>query len=127
MLDVNSTYTLQEHRPYIKHVPRTRSKTETFLHDGLLDSFVTEKEFETFGDESNNFRDFSLRSVISAEAVELLQPVGMLPYDRLRAADKLGTFVSSFDGFSQSVEDLKANIAAKQNEIAADIKTNVNE
>lgn len=91
--------------------PRVRAIAQTFLHDGLLDSFQTFDEFAEFGDESNHFRDYSLQTLIKAEAIELLKPVGTLPYDALRSADVLTSAVGSFDNLAhiakQTIDNLK--------------------
>lgn len=115
------------HQPFIFALPfdkkrfckRTRAVAQTFLHDGLLDSFETFNEFDKHGDENNHFRDFSLQTLIKAEAVELLKPIGTLPFDALRSADVLTSAVGSFDNL--------ANVAAEtlQNLKSADSSANV--
>lgn len=103
-------------RPKVERfVMRTRQKKETFLHSGILDSFTVSEEFKDFGDEQNHFRDFSLQSIIRAEAIDLLKPVGALPYDALRAADVLEVVTDSFDklhsAFTDKVNEIKESAA----------------
>lgn len=92
------------HQPFTKSAPRVkrevqrlRVKTESFVTDGLLSTYVTNEQFDKFGDENNHYRDFSLQTLIRAQAVELLKPVGALPYQSLKAADVLGEVTASFD------------------------------
>lgn len=105
-----------------REVRRVRAKSETFISDGLLSSFVTSEEFTNFGDEGNHFRDFSLQTLIRAEAIELLQPVGALPYSQLRAADVLGSVTSSFDSLHSEFENLKSSFAQKNEQVNSESK-----
>lgn len=94
-----------------REVKRFRSKSESFISDGLLSSFITSEEFQKFGDEQNHYRDFSLQTLIRAEAVELLRPLGAMPYDQLRAADFLGEVATSFESLHNDFTALKDSFA----------------
>lgn len=117
------------HQPFTTSTPRAkrevkryRSKSESFITDGLLFSFVTSEEFQEFGDEKNHFRDFSLQTLIRAEAVELLRPLGAMPYDQLRAADVLGEVTTSFELLHNDFTSLKNSFAQKSEQVNTESK-----
>lgn len=119
MISTNDCYNLVETKD-VRLVPRQRKKAESFVTDGILSSFETIEDFNEFGDEHSHFRDLSLRSIIKAEAVDLLKPLGALPYDMLRAADKLGEFTGSLDDFGKSFDVFKANLNSSPSVVAPD-------
>lgn len=106
MRSTNDSYNLvSPHETRI--AKRCRKKSESFVTDGILSSYDVVEEFDKFGDEGTHFRDLSLRSIIKAQSVDLLQPLGALPYDQLKAADKLGEFTGTFDSLAQDFDSLK--------------------
>lgn len=68
-------------------VPRLKETIKSFVHDGLVSSFVTSEEFTKFGDEHQHFRDYSLQTLVQAEARDLLQPMPVISLNALSAAD----------------------------------------
>lgn len=97
-------------------VKRKKQVNETFLSDGLISSFTHHDEFEEFGDETFHFRDFSLQSIVKAQAVELLKPLGSLPYDALKAADVLTSAVGNFENLHDEAITKIADLARHQNQ-----------
>lgn len=94
------------------HLPRKKQVVKSFYHDGLVDSFVTVEEFKDFGDEHQNYREYSLQSIINAEAVQLLQPCPVVSLSTLAAADHIG----SISGSITQLDTLAKSLTSQQSE-----------
>lgn len=99
---------------------KVKQKIETFVRGGLVDSFCKDEEIKDFGDEHMHWRDYGLQTLISAEAVELLQPMPVVSLSALSAADKLGTAEVKI---GRIIETSKSVEPVKESAETADTKT----
>lgn len=86
-------------------LPKMIEKVKTFFSDGLLTSVVTHEEGEAYPDSKARFRDFSLQSLVQAEAYDLLKPLGSVPMDVLSAHDTANTIALSVADMKQIEAD----------------------
>lgn len=92
-------------------LPKMIEKVKTFFSDGLLSSVVTHEEGEAYPDSKARFRDFSLQSLVQAEAYDLLKPLGSVPMDVLSAHDTANTVALSVADMKQVEADAIAKAA----------------
>lgn len=96
--------------PPIVTLPKLRQVNENYLTNGLVTS-ITRTEIYEDTDLHHDFRDFSLRTLIQLEALDLLKEVGTIPVDSLRAADNATRVAASVSDFRAGLDDLKSRIA----------------
>lgn len=93
----------------------------TTLRGGLLHTEITHQESKEFGDEHQNFRDYSLQTLIQVQAVDLLKPFGTIPVSRFTAIDSADSAFVSMTDFKEKVDNLNAEalaVATKEVETA---------
>lgn len=92
--------------PVVK-IPKVKQVIESFTNNGLVTSFLREKEFTKFDDEHQHFRDYGIQTLLAAQATELLQPMPSVNIDALKASDSaaLSTVAIGriYDEFKSSV------------------------
>lgn len=95
-------------------LPKVIEKVKTFFNDGLLSSVVTHEEGEAYPDSKARFRDFSLQSLVQAEAYDLLKPLGTVPMDVLKAHDTANTVALSVADLKKVEADALAAAASSE-------------
>lgn len=91
----------------------------TTLRGGLLHTEITHQESKEFGDEHQNYRDYSLQTLIQVQAVDLLKPFGTIQVSRFAALDSADSALVSMSDYNEKLSALKeaANAAAAESAI----------
>lgn len=101
--------------PPIVSLPKVRQVNHTFFRDGLVTSMsVTELYEDT--DLQQDFRDYSLRTLIQLEAIDLLKEVGSIPVSSLTASDSASRVSASISAFRSRLDELKERLNVTNNE-----------
>lgn len=86
----------------------TRVVPVTILRSGLLQTELTHQEVKEFGDEHQNFRDYSLQTLLQVQAVDLLKPFGTIPVSKFTALDSADSAFVSIGDYKEKVDVLNA-------------------
>lgn len=95
-------------------IPKVREVVRSVLTNGLVTSIVQSEKYDSDCDEHQDFRDYSLRTLIAVEAIDLLKPVGSIPMSDLFAAEKVGTVSVQMSDFRDNLENLKQQLSDQQ-------------
>lgn len=79
----------------------------TTLRGGLLHTEITHQESKEFGDEHQNYRDYSLQTLIQVQAVDLLKPFGTIQVSRFAALDSADSAFVSMSDYNEKLSALK--------------------
>lgn len=109
--------------PPIKVVIRRPVEKSIMDENGFIKTVISFEESLDHGDEKSNYRDYSIQTLISVNAIELLKPVGTLPMSQLSASDLLGDVDVTLANITSRLDDIKKAVAAKSETV--DVKTDV--
>lgn len=114
-----------------REVKITRVVPVSTLRGGLIHTELTHQVVKEFGDEHQNFRDFSLQTLIQVQAVDLLKPFGTIPVSKFTALDSADSAFVSIGDFKEKVDTLNAAAeaaaaAAEQDSPSSDVKPSNN-
>lgn len=89
----------------------TRPVVKTLLCDGLVTSIVTHED-AVINDLHQNYRDYSIQTLLNVQAIDLLKPVGSIPVDKFAALDNVESVAMQMSNFNEQLNELKQRINA---------------
>lgn len=89
----------------------TRPVVKTLLCDGLVTSIVTHED-AVINDLHQNYRDYSIQTLLNVQAVDLLKPVGSIPVDKFAALDNVESVAMQMSNFKEQLDEIKQRINA---------------
>lgn len=101
--------------PPIVTLPKVRQVNHTSFRDGLVTSINVTELYED-NDLHQDFRDYSLRTLIQLEAIDLLKEVGSVPVSPLTASDSALRVSASISDFRSRLDELKERLNVTTNE-----------
>lgn len=101
--------------PPIVTLPKVRQVNHTSFRDGLVTSMTVTEVYEDT-DLHQDFRDYSLRTLIQLEAIDLLKEVGSIPVSPLTASDSASRVSVSISDFRSRLDELKERLNVTNNE-----------
>lgn len=100
----------------------TRPVVKTLLCDGLVTSIVTHED-AVINDLHQNYRDYSIQTLLNVQAIDLLKPVGSIPVDKFAALDNVESVAMQMSNFKEQLDEIKQRINATN---VASIATSTN-
>lgn len=88
--------------------------------NGLVKTIVTNEVADSFGDETTNFRAFSVQTLLQVNAIDLLKPIGVLPLSKLSALDVSDGFGVTLENIQQRLDEIKKASASVKAESTSD-------
>lgn len=89
----------------------TRPVVKTLLCDGLVTSIVTHED-AVINDLHQNYRDYSIQTLLNVQAIDLLKPVGSIPVDKFAALDNVESVAMQMSNFKEQLDELKQRVNA---------------
>lgn len=89
----------------------TRPVVKTLLCDGLVTSIVTHED-AVINDLHQNYRDYSIQTLLNVQAIDLLKPVGSIPVDKFAALDNVESVAMQMSNFNEQLNEIKQRINA---------------
>lgn len=87
----------------------TRPVVKTLLCDGLVTSIVTHED-AVINDLHQNYRDYSIQTLLNVQAIDLLKPVGSIPVDKFSALDNVESVAMQMSNFKEQLDEIKQRI-----------------
>lgn len=103
--------------PPIVTLPKVRQVNHTSFRDGFVTSMTVTELYEDT-DLHQDFRDYSLRTLIQLEALDLLKEVGAIPVSSLTASDSVSRVSASISDFRSRLDELKESLNISSNELS---------